>query len=165
MEYGFFNMRSDVNACDCARGCANTVREFALQDHYGRKKISCRTRESNLRRRRTGPMLFQLSYIPTILHPQNVYVSLDWTCLLLPKSWVFVCLLLLLLLLFLGGSPRKFGRRCVSSNLKRKKKLKRSSVLSRSNFRQPGHTAHRACLLTPIVYSSYSEQVCFYYVS
>ena len=31
MDYGIFNMRTDVNACDCARGCTDTVRESALK--------------------------------------------------------------------------------------------------------------------------------------
>ena len=44
--------------------CTDTVRESALKVDSGRK-ISCRTRESNLRRRRVGPMRYQLSYIPT----------------------------------------------------------------------------------------------------
>ena len=64
MDSGLFNVRTDVNACDCAQGCTDTVRESALKVDAGRK-IPCRTGESNLRRRRAGPMLYQLSYIPT----------------------------------------------------------------------------------------------------
>ena len=30
MDYGIFNARRDVNACDCTRGCTDTVRESAL---------------------------------------------------------------------------------------------------------------------------------------
>ena len=41
----------------------DTVRESALKVDSGRK-IPCRTGESNLRLRRAGPMLYQLSYIP-----------------------------------------------------------------------------------------------------
>ena len=66
MHCGIFNVRTDVKACDCARGCTDTVRESALQVDSGRK-ISCRTGKLNLRRRRTGPMFYQLSYIPTFL--------------------------------------------------------------------------------------------------
>ena len=44
-------------------GCADTVRESALKVDSGRK-IPCRTEESNLRRRRAGPMLNHLNYIP-----------------------------------------------------------------------------------------------------
>ena len=40
------------------------VRESALKVDTGRK-IPCRTGESNLRERRAGPTLYQLSYIPT----------------------------------------------------------------------------------------------------
>ena len=52
-----------VNACDCTRGCTDTVRESPLKVDSGRK-IPCGTGESNLRRRRAGSMLYQLSYIP-----------------------------------------------------------------------------------------------------
>ena len=57
MDYGIFNVRTDVNACDCARGCTDTVREPVLKVD-SRRKITCRTGESNLRRRRAGPMLY-----------------------------------------------------------------------------------------------------------
>ena len=50
-----------VNACDCTRGCTDTLRESALKGGSGRN-IPCRTGESNLRQRRDGPMLYQLSY-------------------------------------------------------------------------------------------------------
>ena len=62
-DYGIFNMRTDVNARDCTRGCKDTVSESALKVDSGRK-IPCRIGESNLCRRRAGPMLYQLSYIP-----------------------------------------------------------------------------------------------------
>ena len=64
MDYGIFNVRTDVNACHCTRGCTDTVKESALKVHCGRK-IPCRTGESNQPWQRTGPMLYQLSYIPT----------------------------------------------------------------------------------------------------
>ena len=47
-------------------GCTDTVRESALRANSGRK-IPCRTGESNLRQRRAGPTLYQLSYIPAPL--------------------------------------------------------------------------------------------------
>ena len=65
LDCGIFNVCTDVNACDCTRGCMDTVREFALKVDSGRK-IPCRTGESNLRGQRAGPMLYQLSYIPTL---------------------------------------------------------------------------------------------------
>ena len=37
MDYGIFNVRTDVNAYDCARGCLDTVRESALEVDSGRK--------------------------------------------------------------------------------------------------------------------------------
>ena len=66
MDYGIFDLRTDVNACDCTRGCTDTVRESALKVDSGRK-IPRRTGDSNLRRRRAGPLLYQLSFIPTPL--------------------------------------------------------------------------------------------------
>ena len=65
MVFGIFNVRTNVNACDCTRGCADTERESALKVDSGRK-IPCRTGESNLRQRRAGPTLCKLSYIPTL---------------------------------------------------------------------------------------------------
>ena len=44
--------------------CTGTLRESALKVDFGRI-IQCRTWKSNLRRRRVGPMLYQLSDIPT----------------------------------------------------------------------------------------------------
>ena len=64
MDCGIFNVHTNANACDCTRGCADTVRESALKVDSGRK-IPCRTGESNLRRRRAGPKLYQLSHTPT----------------------------------------------------------------------------------------------------
>ena len=72
MGYGIFNMRSDVNACDCNRGLTDTVRESALKVDSGRK-IPRRTGESNLRRRRADPILYQLSYIPTPLSRNCIF--------------------------------------------------------------------------------------------
>ena len=59
-----FNVRTDVNACDCTRGCTDTVRESALKVDSG-GKIPCHTGESNLRRQRARPTLYPLSYIST----------------------------------------------------------------------------------------------------
>ena len=64
MDYGIFNVHSHVKACDRTRGCTDTVRVSALKDD-SRRKIPCRTEESNLPQRRAGPTLYQLSYIPT----------------------------------------------------------------------------------------------------
>ena len=67
MDYEIFNVRIDVNACDCTQGCMDTVREPALKVDSGRK-IPCCTRESNLHRQHASLMLYQLSYIPTHLN-------------------------------------------------------------------------------------------------
>ena len=71
-NYGIFDVRTEVNECDCARGCTDTVRESALKVD-SRRKIPCRTGESNLRRQRVGPMIHHLSYIPT--HTHNICVQ------------------------------------------------------------------------------------------
>ena len=64
MACGIFNVRRDVNACDCTPRCTDTVRESALKVD-SRRKIPCHTEESNLPSAACpGPMLYQLSYIP-----------------------------------------------------------------------------------------------------
>ena len=68
MDHRIFNVRTDVNARDCTRGCADTVRESALKVDSG-KKIPCRNGESNQRQRRDGPMLNQPSYTPPTPRP------------------------------------------------------------------------------------------------
>ena len=65
MDYGVFNVRTDVNACDCAGGCMTT--KESLHRKFTGRKIPCRTGESNLRRRRAGTMLYQPNYISTPL--------------------------------------------------------------------------------------------------
>ena len=42
MDYRIFNVRTDVNACGCTRGCTEIENESALKVDSG-KKISCRT--------------------------------------------------------------------------------------------------------------------------
>ena len=37
MDYRIFNMRTDSNACDCTRGCTDTVRESAIKIDSWRK--------------------------------------------------------------------------------------------------------------------------------
>ena len=63
MDYGIFNAHTDVNACDCTWECMDIARESALKVDSGRK-IPRSTGESNLRRQRAGPTLYQLSYTP-----------------------------------------------------------------------------------------------------
>ena len=75
-------MRTEVNACDRTLGCTDTVRESALKVDSVRK-IPCRSRESNLRQLGAGPMLYQLSYIPT--QKQKAETMLDITQMILHK--------------------------------------------------------------------------------
>ena len=64
MDYGIFNVRTDVNACDCIRGCTDTVRESALKVDSGRKiPSSHRGIEPTLATCRSDAL-------PTELHPQ-----------------------------------------------------------------------------------------------
>ena len=37
MDYGIFNVCTNVNVCDCTRGCTDTVRESALKVDFERK--------------------------------------------------------------------------------------------------------------------------------
>ena len=62
MDYGIFNVRTDVTACGCTRGCTDAVEESSLKVDSGRK-ITCRIGESN--QQLASPMLYQLNYIPT----------------------------------------------------------------------------------------------------
>ena len=64
VDYGIFNVRTDVNAFNCTRGCTDIVEESALK-FDSRRKISCHTRELNLHRQHASPMLQ-----PTELHPR-----------------------------------------------------------------------------------------------
>ena len=59
MDYRIFNVRTDVNACGCTRGCRHS-RKGACTDSWlgGGGGIPCRTGESNLCQRRAGPTLY-----------------------------------------------------------------------------------------------------------
>ena len=48
MDRVIFYVYTDVNACNCTRGCTDTVRKSALRADAGRK-IPCRTVRSKLR--------------------------------------------------------------------------------------------------------------------
>ena len=63
MDYGIFNMRTDVNECDCTRGCTDIVRECALKVDSRKKKLGAlgnRTCVGDVPVRCSN----QLSYIP-----------------------------------------------------------------------------------------------------
>ena len=40
MDYRIFDVRTDVNACGCTRGCTDTVRESALKVDSGEKSLA-----------------------------------------------------------------------------------------------------------------------------
>ena len=65
-------MRTDANAGDCTRGCTDTARESTLKVDSGRK-ISRRTGESNLRRRRAC----RSDALPTEPYPQLTCSAVD----------------------------------------------------------------------------------------
>ena len=56
IDFRIFIVHTDVNACSCTRGYANTERESALKVDSG-KKIPWHIGESNLHQRRDGSML------------------------------------------------------------------------------------------------------------
>ena len=62
MDYGIFDVRTDVNAGNCLRGCTDTIRETALK--VDSRTIPCRTGESSRLQQRASPTLYQLGYIP-----------------------------------------------------------------------------------------------------
>ena len=65
MDYRIFDVRTDVNACNCTQRFMDTVRESALKLDSGRK-IRCRTRESNMYQSHASQTLGLLNYIPTM---------------------------------------------------------------------------------------------------
>ena len=67
MDYRIFNVKKDINACDCIRECTDTARESALKVDSWRK-IPCHTGELNLHQQLADLKLYQLSYIPTPTH-------------------------------------------------------------------------------------------------
>ena len=74
MDYGIFSVLTNVNACNCTRAwLSDTVRESALKVHSGRQ-IPCRTEDSNLRQRRAGPMLCELTYTPRPTILRNIQI-------------------------------------------------------------------------------------------
>ena len=77
MDYGIFNVHTYVNACNCAQGCTDTVTECALKADHGRKIPYC-MRELNLRQQCAGPMLYQLSYIPTPVFDTLLMMTVTW---------------------------------------------------------------------------------------
>ena len=65
MDYRIFIVRPNITARHCTQGWSTHARDPALKVDSGRK-ISCRTGELNLRRRRAGPMHYQQSYISLV---------------------------------------------------------------------------------------------------
>ena len=60
MDYGIYNVHTDVNAYDCTRGCTDIVRESALKANWEKNPLLHRGIEPVP----VGPMVYQLSYIP-----------------------------------------------------------------------------------------------------
>ena len=74
MDYGVFNVRTDVNACDCTRGYMDTVRESVL-------KLEC-CRKNPLPHRGIEPAsaTFRSNALPTELHPHPIMTGLAGHC-------------------------------------------------------------------------------------
>ena len=66
MDYKICNVRTDVNACDCTRGCTDTVRESALKIDSGRK-IPCPHRGIE-----PASAACRSDALPTELHPLGI---------------------------------------------------------------------------------------------
>ena len=75
MDYGIFNVRTDVNACDCTRGCTDTLKEPAMKVTSGRK--------NPLPRRGIEPATAacRSDALPTDLHPHAVRPLTRTSCL------------------------------------------------------------------------------------
>ena len=86
-DYSIFIVRTNVNACDCTRGCRDTERESALKVDSVRNAPGNRTCVSGVSVRRSK----QLSYIPSHVHvnigapwfrslhqPQNADTQSEW---------------------------------------------------------------------------------------
>ena len=73
MDRRIFNLRADVNACDCTWGCTDTARESALKVDC--EKIPRPTRESSLRR----SAACRPDALLTELHPHPFY-DIDSVC-------------------------------------------------------------------------------------
>ena len=78
MDYEIFNVRTDVNACDCTWGCTDTVKGFALKVDSGREE-----KKNPLLHRGIEPAsaACRSDALPTELHPQ-----LQFVCLFLFKA-------------------------------------------------------------------------------
>ena len=85
MDYGIFNVHTDVNACDCTWGCTDTVRVSALKVD-SRRKIPCHTRESNLSGWHASLMLYLLSNILTFTCKLKPVFFLISRCMQISKS-------------------------------------------------------------------------------
>ena len=74
----------NVNACNCTRGCTDTCKRVCTENWLWEKN-PLPHRESNLRQRRAGPMLYQLSYISTSASalPHAVFATILMYVLLL----------------------------------------------------------------------------------
>ena len=70
MDPGIFNVRTDINACECTRGCTDTVKESAMKVDSGRK-IPCRTRGIE-----PTSAAYRSDALPTELHPRPS--AADW---------------------------------------------------------------------------------------
>ena len=71
-DYETFNVCTDVNACDCSRGCTDTNKRVDTKSCCWEKNpLACRTRESSLCQQCASLTLYQLSYIPTHLKKDN----------------------------------------------------------------------------------------------
>ena len=75
MDYRIFNVRTDVNACDCTRECTYTRKRVCTR--RPREKNPSPHRGIEPASGRDGPTLYQLSYIP-ILYVFRPTVVFAW---------------------------------------------------------------------------------------
>ena len=77
MDYKkIFNVRTEINACDCTWGFRGTARESALKVDSERKIAYC-IKKLNLHQRCASLILYQLRYVPTPPHFEMGYLVLS----------------------------------------------------------------------------------------
>ena len=80
MDYGIFNVSTDTNACDCTRGCTDTVRESALKIDSEQYPLPHGRIEPALAACRS--VLYPLSYIPSTMPSEEAQTSSSVSVLL-----------------------------------------------------------------------------------
>ena len=77
MDYGIFNVRTDVNACDCTRGCTDTVRDSALKADWEKNPLPHRGMEPVPAASRSDALQIKLPPPPPKVIMHNMFYLTD----------------------------------------------------------------------------------------